>query len=892
MLLLALGCNKDTPDSGLDLAGPVLTHTVPAGPFDIGDTIELELLAEDEDGVGGVTVAWREQDGAFWNALELTSEDGELWTGAFEDVLDPGVEYYFKAVDLNETPATSYLPEDIDDPYLIPVELVGEALPYSQDFERSEGVDELYNMGWSSASEGFAGYQWDLSGAQSYSGETSAAHGRGVEGVPALDDWLISPPLDLSSDGRLQVTWWEYGQGSEFATHTLLASTGSKNPADGDYVEVSLLGAPVDDTWTRSQVVELSDWAGERAVYLAWRYEGEYADDWYIDDVLVRDMTLDLEHELVWTPEPLQPGENGSLELTLYNVVDVEGGELTVTGTFPDGGGTFNENDKGIDGIAAEGSESLAFPISIDAETPKHSYLAVAFEVTDGADTWVFEDDIVVGYTSSAMLELTLVEEALLQVDLGVGDPDDPLWEETVYNNVEPGGVLSVEQDVTDLYDLLPPAPGELRWYARITSDSQGKVDAFELSYGDTTYAATEDPSWLAGSETLVWLPEPPDPVSLGTDITPTTLSPGIAATAFGNFRNDGAETAGPVTVELKSDDADVTIDTVGPFELTAEVWEGGETATATADFTVSSSHTDSTPVELYWELDDGLEQWRLDFEGTVPWPVLKITRVDIDDDGGDNLLDAGEDAELDIEVTNVGELSASGVVRGTLSIASTSTAIATTSGDTKTIGSLGIDDDGDADFDISVDAASSAGDTLDLVLTLTDSDNTYVATAQIVLGEPPWLTIAPTDDAIGDNNEYTFDIVNGKYRTDGTTFELLMESAEPYDSSTFVEMWCVATGDYGFLRMVYQSGTTKLQGYDSGFIKLAEPTVSAPSNTELLFTWDVADMALDRDNLSCGFGSGWCTTETGNFCDQMPDGWGYYYQDGWSSYYFYDLSW
>ena len=897
MFLLAatlIGCNKDTGDSGEELAGPELEHSPPSGPYDIGVAIPLTVTAADEDGVGGVSVAYRQQDGAFWEALELTSEDGETWTGELpaEDVVDPGMEYYFKAVDLHELASTSYLPDDLDEPFLVAVDLVGEALPYSQDFELSEGVDELYSMGWSSASQGFAGYQWDLSVAQAHSGESSALHGRGVEGVPALDDWLISPPLDLSADGRIQVTWWEYGQGIEAATHTLLLSTGSKDPADGDYVEVALLDAPLEDEWDRSQVVELTDWAGERAVYLAWRYEGEYADDWYVDDVVVRDMTIDLEHSLSWDPEPLEPGGTGTLELVLTNLVDVEGGPLTVTGSFPEGGASFDTPSLELEAVGAEGEEALGFAITIDAETPNHSYLPVDFEVTDGVDTWAFEDQIVVGYPSTATLELTLVEEALLQVDLGVGDPEAPLWEETIYTNVEPGGVLTLEEDVTDLHELLPPAAGELRWYARVTSDSQGKLDLFELSYGDESFVATDEPSWIAGSITVAYLPEPPEPELVINDITPSTLEPGTEASVLASFLNSGADTAGPVTVRLGSDDPEVSIDTPDAVELTAGAWEAGELVAApTADFTVLPEHTDSTPVQLYWELDDGVESWVIDFEAEVPWPVLKITRIDIDDSGGDGLLDPGETAELDIEVTNVGELDATGVVRGTLSIASSSTAAASTSGDTQTIGPLGVDDDGDADFDVTVDGSSSAGDTVDLVLTLTDSTTSYTATAQIVLGEPPWLTIAPTDDAIGDANGYTFDIVNGKYRSDGTTFELLMESAEPYDSTAFVEMWCVADGDYQFLRMVLQSGTCKLQGYDSGFVKLAEPTVSSPSSTEVLFTWDVEDMALDRDALSCGFGSGWCTTETGNFCDHMPDGWGYYYQT-WSSSYFYDLSW
>lgn len=894
--LLGTGCTKDNVDSGIELAGPVLEHTPPTDSFEIGEAIPLTVKADDDDGVGGVSVAYREDGGAFWSAAELSSEDGLTWTVEIpgEDVVDPGMEYYFKAIDLNEAPSNSYLPEDIEAPFLVAVELVGSPLPYTQDFEIEEGVDELYGMGFASASEGFAGYQWDLSAAQAYSGETSAAHGRGVEGVPALDDWLISPPLDLTAEGRIQVTWWEYGQGVDAADHTLLISTGSKDPASGDYVELDVLDAPLVDTWERSMVVELSEYAGERAVYIAWRYRGEYADDWYIDDVVVRDMTIDLDHAIRWSPDPISPGVTGTLELDLINLVDVDGGELTVTGSFPDGGAAYTDDTLTLDGIDADGIETLEFEITIDGDTADHSYLPLEFVVSDGVDSWIFSDTLTVGYPSLATLELTLVEEALLQVELGVGDPEAPLWEEAIYNSVEPGGVLTLEEDITDLYELLPPGAGELRWYARITSDSQGRVDAFDLSYGDESFAATSLPSWIEGSITLVYLPEPPSPTLMTNDVYPATLAPGDEAYVLASFLNEGADTAGAVTVELKSDDGDVVIDSAGAMELTAEVWEGGAAVSGpTVYFTVSSGHVDSTPVTLYWELDDGVETWTLPFDAEVPWPVLKITRIDIDDSDGNNdgLLDAGESADLDIEVTNVGELDASGVVRGTLSIASSSTAVATTSGSSETIGPLGVDDDGDADFDIAVDASSSAGDTVDLVLTMTDSDTTYTSTAQLVLGEPPWLTIAPTDDDIGDDNGYTFDIVNGKYRSDGTTFELLMESADPYDSTAFVEMWCIADGDYSFLRMVLQSGTAKLQGYDSGFVTLATPTVTSPSSTEVLFVWDVADMAVDREALSCGFGSGWCTTETGNFCDHMPDGWGYYYQT-WSSSQFYDLSW
>ncbi|MCP4806653.1 MAG: hypothetical protein GY884_15030 [Proteobacteria bacterium] len=898
--VLLLACTKDDPgDSGVELAGPVLSHEVPTATFAIGEDIPLSIAAEDADGVGGIDVVYRDQGGAFWNTVEASTEDGVAWTATIPgaDVEDPGVEYYLRATDLHPDQAsTSYLPADIDEPFGVTIALIGEALPFEADFELEPG-DTLYTLGFASASLGFAGYQWDESEAQANSGITSLAHGRGVEGVPALDDWLISPPLDLSSTDAIQLTWWEYGQGVEAASHSIAVSTGSRDPESGEFVELVVLDAPTEDGWSRAAVVDLSEYAGESAVYIAWRYQGEYADDWYIDDVLVRSSAIDLEPTLTWSPDPVHPDETATLTLELENLVEIEGGELTVTASLPEGGGAFASDTDTIGSVPSLGVVGAQFELTVDAAWPDNAYLPVDFAVDDGETSWLFEEVMVVGEPSAMRLELTLTDEALLQVDLGVGDPDDPTWEEQLYADVPAAGVLELSHDLTDMYEMLPPAPGDERWYARITSEAQGRVDAFEIDHGDTTYEASVTPTWVAGDELVVYLPEPPEPTISSTSVSPTKVAPGDSISVSSVLMNSGDDTADQVFVELVSSDPDVTISSGGPVELTDDVWEGGDWwTTDTMSFQVSDEHLDSTPVELAWSLDDGVESWMLPFDVEVPWPVMKVTSVVIDDgDGGDDdgLLEPGETAELEVEITNVGDLAASGIVYSTLTSGAASTASVTIDEGTDTLGSLSVDASREADFTVTVDAGAALGDTFVLEVVLTDNDTSYLATAEIVLGELPWLSVSATDDAIGDAYDYTFDIVNAKYRSDGVTFELILESADEFDATTFVEMWAVASSaDYTYYRLVLQSGTAKLQGYDGGFLKISEPTVEYPTAKQVKLTWDIEPMGMNNTTLSVGFGSGWCGSETDSFCDHFPDGWGYYYHDHYDTSRFFTMRW
>ncbi len=898
LLAFPLGCKGPAPDTGTGPAGPTLEHEPPEGTFVAGDSVTLSVAASDPDGVAAVRLYHRVDGDEFWETLAL-GDDGETWSGTVEDLQDPGLAYYFKATDDSEAAAVSYLPEaGPSDPFLLPVAEATTPLPFTEDFEPGDDELSLFSMGWWTPSEtAFTGYQFELTDAEAHSDAHSAFHSRGAEGTGELRDWLISPALDFSDLDGVMVTWWERGEATDaMGAHGLYVSTGSRDPADGDFVPVEEdLPAPPEGEWARSDAWDLSDWAGEPKVYVGWRYTGEAADDWAIDDVSVRALAADLDATLAWSPDPVHPGERAKLAVLLRNEAAAPATGLVATLSLPEGGGTLLSDTVDVGDIAAEGSATVPFTLDLDADLHDNRYLPLALSVTDGADTWDFDLAMTVGEPSEATLTITLDETTTVHATLGVGDPDDPTLEFDLASGFYDAGTFDLAADITDAWANLPPAPGDDRWFARVETSGSGTVDAFAITYGGET-TTTEGPfSLSAGDEVVVRLPEPPDPQVAALD--PASLSPdGVAVPLAVTLVNAGAVTAGPVTATAWTDDPDLALDGPGATTLDPDAWEAGEEHDLTGlTVAVDPGHVDSEPVVLGLTLDDGVETWDLAVELPVPWPVMRVTTVTIDDSGGDGILDPDEEATVSIEIANAGDLDAFGTVRGTLSVESTSTASATvtTTGE-QTFGSLASGRRRDADFDLAV-TGGAEGDTLDLLLSLSDGTATYEARTQLVLGEPPWQTLASADDAEGDVLDgYGFDFTNARYRVQDGTIELLFDSAVEIDPSTlYLEAWGLsAAADWDLYRWVLQSGTLKLQGYSSssGFTTLATTSADFPSSTEVLWTWEAADMGLALDTISMGFGAGWCGPPD-YFCDAFPDGWGYPY-DSWTSADFFTLSW
>lgn len=99
------------------------------------------------------------------------------------------------------------------------------------------------------------------------------------------DGWLVTPRLSLPYLSQITLSFWSSNSWvSLYGKNSVLISTGSPDPAGGDYVEI---WSPdqVTAIWSET-VLDISPFAGEK-VYIAFRYEGIAADNWFLDDVLV-----------------------------------------------------------------------------------------------------------------------------------------------------------------------------------------------------------------------------------------------------------------------------------------------------------------------------------------------------------------------------------------------------------------------------------------------------------------------------------------------------------------------------------------------------------------------------------------------------------------------------
>lgn len=897
LLLLVAACDgKSSDDTSPLFHGPTLAHTPPTSAL-AGAPLDIVVTATDDDGVGVVSLFHRVQGASDWILAPMVAGGSDTWTATLDGdaISEPALEYYFKAEDQGETPATSYLPEgSTEAPYVLSVSVEGAPLPYVEDFEPGETENDLSQLGWGNAGSGFRGYPWQLTTSQARSGTASALHPHGYEGTPIIQDWLVSPAIDLSAESNVQVTWYEYGNNTPAAHHGLYISTTTRDPADGGYQPVAeLLPAPGEDTWGRSAVYDLSAWAGNPTVYLGWYFEGVDADDWYIDDITVQALQADLSSTWTVAPSPIHPGDSGALTVQVINSGTVPAEGVSVTVRYPEGGVTVGTETLSAGTVAAGAATTVDFDIAVDAGATDNRYVPLEIELGWSGATMVTEDRFIIGQASVATVGWNALAAGTVQLSVGVGDPDAPEWEETVYAGAVAKGEATYTLDITDQGDLLPPAPGPLRWFLRGGSDAEGGPTEFSIVESGVPYEASVLPNLLNG-QVLVWLPEPPD-LSASPTTIPSSIDPGTAGVALSlNVVNSGAATTGPLVATLTSADPDVTVVTPGPFTVAAGGLGAGARATVSGfTFDVSAAHIDSSPVALTLTLSDDVESWDIPVAVNVPFPFLKITGTVIDDDGGDGILDPGESAEVSFTVTNVGDEATVGSAYGVLTLEGTSTATADISTDAESFGTLSSNSSRDANpYTISM-LTGAAGDTLDLLLTLTDGARSYQARTTLRMSEPAWQAMEAIDDATGDLLAGgDLDLSSGEYRAVGDALQLTLHSVDPYDPATlFIEAWGLSTGsDYTYYRLVLQSGIVTLQGYNGSFVDLPGVTVTFVDATTVQFDLPISSMGLLLNQFSIGWGSGWCGPDE-YYCDHWPDNWGYPY-DSFSTADWFDLSW
>ncbi len=156
----------------------------------------------------------------------------------------------------------------------------------------SEGFeDTVPPAGWTIMTSG-QGNTWAQSSSHYHTGAHSAFVRRSAPGQ-WQDEWLITPALDFTglASPKLEFyereLYWTLGLRHSVAVSTTV-------PDDPMAFTAILVMTPGDheiSQWEDPVLLDLSDYAGMSPVYLAFRYEGQEADNWYVDDVRVFDPT-------------------------------------------------------------------------------------------------------------------------------------------------------------------------------------------------------------------------------------------------------------------------------------------------------------------------------------------------------------------------------------------------------------------------------------------------------------------------------------------------------------------------------------------------------------------------------------------------------------------------
>lgn len=902
MLLFACksGDTDDTANYDL-IQGPKLTHEVPVGEFIATLSLSLEVEAEDPDGVESVELFYRTEGDLVWQNAELEQGEGDLWSAEISPEA-PLLEYYFIGTDSSAYQVNSSLPAQADEsPFELPILVSGQAVPFTENFDLAVSRWSLYDLGWMEYSSGFQGAAWELSETHSYSGSWSAYHAAGPE-EETISDWLVSPALDFSTLSSAQVTWYqkstgeELGEGEAPPTISIWASRTAGDPTaeDSGFQQITELTLAPGKDWERVPVVDLSGFAGDSRVYIAWNYSGS-GWNWFLDEVVVEELKADLELVDI-SYDHVDPGGTTTVEAELFNHGAATDGLLAVwiEVDVADGspGGAFNAGNLGSGAsILAENT------IDIASDYPDNYGFNYTLWAEDDSQTWSWDLQLVVGDASLGMVQLDTQAYGLVQAWIGSGDPAAPTVELPLIQDLLDVGTWDFDIDLTNYSIYLPPDVGLDRWWVRVDSAEPGALTGFSIDYDGVTYISDDLGEWTGGVESFFYLPRRPAPAIYGSSTSPTQILPASNVTWDLMIQNEGGSTKGATFAEVTSLDPEVTITSGGPFEIAASGWAEGAVELLDVAFDVSVDQNDSTPIAFLVTITDEDEAYEVSYELEVPWAVLVATEVLVDDwvgGNGDGVLDVGETASLEIKLTNLGDENTGNNLDCTLSHSSAAVTISfdeatdyysyIASGTSRT----------ENDFSVTLDAGT-VGDVAILSMLCVDSNSlTYPSSVELVVGEPLWAWVDPQPDLIGDSlNSYSFDIQSVRYRVLNDMLQLRVSSSTAYDPATlFIESWFDSPGaGYDFYQVVAQSGVGTLRGYDStfGFSTLGTLTVTNVSATEAQIDVDLSLVGLVVDTVEIGFAAGFCPATF--YCDHYPDGWGDPYS-GMATSSWYSLQW
>lgn len=156
----------------------------------------------------------------------------------------------------------------------------------------SEGFEGTFPpTGWTLYETGGDAVDWTQgpAGTQSHgtahSGATFAFHDDDFAATTGFESWMVTPQFTVPADGGT-LSFWQRGYwGTYYTFHAVAITTDAS--ADPNTSTYNLLwNGNTAEAWSQS-VIDLSAYAGQN-VYVAFYYEGDFSDEWYVDDVSVQ----------------------------------------------------------------------------------------------------------------------------------------------------------------------------------------------------------------------------------------------------------------------------------------------------------------------------------------------------------------------------------------------------------------------------------------------------------------------------------------------------------------------------------------------------------------------------------------------------------------------------
>jgi uncharacterized protein (TIGR02145 family) len=242
---------------------------------EITDNYTLSLLVQPEN-AGVVTGAGQYSSDQQVN-ISASANEGFVflhWENEEGQIISQESDYILQ-MPANHFSLMAVFDEEVDEGIVI------ESFPWLEDFEDND----LTTQGWTVFNESGPTVVWDITNSQNYTpdGNYSIYHLFGDWNDGLQKGWLISPAIKVPLDGNLELSFWSYNLWPTwYDKNSLLVSTGSANPLDGDFNEI--WGADFVNVYWEQTTLDLSDYAGQ-TIFISFYYEGRDAHEWYLDDV-------------------------------------------------------------------------------------------------------------------------------------------------------------------------------------------------------------------------------------------------------------------------------------------------------------------------------------------------------------------------------------------------------------------------------------------------------------------------------------------------------------------------------------------------------------------------------------------------------------------------------